>query len=81
MLPRLESPPRRSLSGKNACGYLFFIICDYAVQNANERRRMTGSYDLAADISQRCRKNEIDPTAWRVSARKWMEHKRMIVHP
>jgi hypothetical protein len=40
---------------------------------------MTGSYDLAVDISQRAGKNEIIRTAWRVSARKWMEHKRMIV--
>jgi hypothetical protein len=36
-------------------------------------------FNLAVDISRACRKNEIDPTAWRVSARKWMEHKRMIV--
>jgi hypothetical protein len=35
--------------------------------------------DLAVDISERAGKNEIDPTAWRVSARKWMEKKRMIV--
>jgi hypothetical protein len=41
---------------------------------------MTGSYDLAADISASVPvKMKSIRTAWRVSARKWMERKRMIV--
>lgn len=35
--------------------------------------------NLAVDISARSGKNEIDPTAWRVSARKWMEKHRLII--
>jgi hypothetical protein len=35
--------------------------------------------DLAVDLSARCGKNKIDPAAWRIAARKWMEKNRLIV--
>ena len=35
--------------------------------------------ELAVDLSAHCGKNEIDPAAWRIVARKWMENHRLIV--
>ncbi len=35
--------------------------------------------DLAVDISARCGKNNIDPPAFRIAPRKWMEKHRLIV--
>jgi hypothetical protein len=35
--------------------------------------------DLAMDLSVRCSKNKIDPGAWKIAARKWMEKHRLIV--
>lgn len=74
----LNHRPRRSLSGKNACRSYF---------NANgiqyNKRKRKEAYDwireLAVDISVKSGKNEICPTAWRVSARKWMEKHRLII--
>ena len=70
--------PRRSLSGKNACrGY--FSSSRLRCSKRQRKEVYDWIFDLAVDISTRSGKNEIDPTAWRVSARKWMERKRMIV--
>ena len=70
--------PRRSLSGKNACRSYFSTL---RLRCSIRQRKEVYDWiiNLAVDISERAGKNEIDPTAWRVSARKWMERKRMIV--
>lgn len=69
---------RRSLSGKNACR-TYFSISRLRCTKRQRKEAYDWIFDLAVDISARSGKNEIDPTAWRVSARKWMEKKRMIV--
>jgi hypothetical protein len=70
--------PRRSLSGNNACK-TYFSSSRLRCTKRQRKDAYDWIYDLAVDISARSGKNEIDPTAWRVSARKWMEKKRMIV--
>ncbi|BBO72983.1 hypothetical protein DSCW_21530 [Desulfosarcina widdelii] len=70
--------PRRSLSGKNACR-AYFSSSRLRCTKRQRKEAYDWIFDLALDISQRAGKNEIDPTAWRVSARKWMERKRMII--
>jgi hypothetical protein len=70
--------PRRSLSGKNACR-AYFSSSRLRCTKHQRKAAYDWIYDLAAYISQRAGMNEIDPTAWRVAARKWMEQKRMII--
>lgn len=74
----LNHRPRRSLSGKNACRSYFS-----SSRLRYSKRKRKEAYDwikeLAVDISARSGKNKIDPTAWRVSARKWMEKHRLII--
>jgi hypothetical protein len=74
----LNHHTRRSLSGKNACR-AYFSSSRLRFTKRQRREAYDWIYGLAVDISQRAGENEIDPTAWRVSARKWMERKRMIV--
>jgi hypothetical protein len=74
----LNHRPRRSLSGKNACR-TYFSESRLRCTKRQRKEAYEWIFDLAVDISARAGKNEIDPTAWRVSARKWMEKKRMIV--
>ena len=70
--------PRQSLSGENACRSYF----SSSRLRANKRKRkevFDWIQDLAVDISAKSGKDKISPTAWRVSARKWLEKNRMIV--
>jgi hypothetical protein len=70
--------PRRSLSGKNACRTYF---SSSRLRHTKRLRKEAHDwiFNLAVDISEHAGKNEINPTACRVSAKKWMEQKRMIV--
>jgi len=74
----LNHRPRRSLSGKNACRS-YFSSSRLRRTKRQRKEAYDWIFDLAVDISAHAGKNEIDPTAWRVAARKWMEKKRMIV--
>jgi hypothetical protein len=74
----LNHRTRRSLSGKNACR-AYFSSARLRYSNRQRKEAYDWIYNLAVDISEHAGKNEIDPTAWRVSARKWMERNRMIV--
>jgi len=67
----------RSLNGKNACrAYLGKSRIKY-----NKRKRKE-AYDwileLAFEISARSDKKRIDPSAWRIACRKWMEKNDLI---
>jgi hypothetical protein len=70
--------PRRSLSGKNAC-HTYFSSSRLRFTKRQRKVVYDWIYDLSVEISQHAGKNEIVPTAWRVSARKWMQQNRMIV--
>ena len=73
----LNHRPRRCLYGKNACRSYF----GSSRLRFNKRKRKEAYdwiSDLAVDISVRCGKNKIDPSAWRIAARKWMEKHRLI---
>ena len=74
----LNHRPRRSLSGKNACR-AYFSSSRLRYTKRQRKEAYDWIYNLAVEICERAGKNDIDPTAWRVSARKWMERKRMIV--
>ena len=74
----LNHRPRRILSGKNACR-TYFSSSRLRCTKRQRKEAYDWIFNLAVDISGHAGKNEIDPTAWRVSARKWMEQKRMIV--
>ena len=74
----LNHQRRRSLSGQNAC-LAYFSSSRLRYTKRQRKEVYDWIYNLAVDISGRAGKNEIDPTAWRVSARKWMERNRMIV--
>ena len=69
---------RRCLSGKNACRSCF---ASSRLRYTKCKRRQAYDWitDLAVDLSARCGKNKIDPGAWRIAARKWMEKHRLIV--
>jgi hypothetical protein len=74
----LNHRPRRSLFGKNACRKYFS-----SPRLRYDKRKRKEVYDwiknLAVDISLRSGKDKISLTAWRVSARKWMEKHRLII--
>ncbi len=74
----LNHRPRRCLSGKNACRSYFGSS---GVRYSKRKRKEVYDWisDLAVDLSARCGKNKIDPAAWRIAARKWMEKHRLIV--
>jgi hypothetical protein len=74
----LNHKARRSLFGKNACRIYFgsYRVC----YNKRKRKEVYDWItDLAVDLSARCGKNKIDPAAWRIAARKWMEKHRLII--
>ena len=74
----LNHKARRCLFGKNACRTYF----GSNRLNYNKRKRKEvydWITDLAVDLSARCGNNKIDPAAWRIAARKWMEKHRLIV--
>jgi hypothetical protein len=75
----LNHQSRRSLAGRNACQAYFG---DRRLRY-NKRRRKEEVYDwirdLAVEISERSGKRVIDPCAWRVVARKWMEKNDLII--
>lgn len=74
----LNRRPRRSLCGKNSCRSYF---CSSRLRYNKRKRKEAYNWirDLAVDISLRAGKNKIDSTAWRVSARKWMENHNLII--
>ena len=73
----LNHRPRRILSGKNSCRSFF---CTSRLKYNRRKRKEAYNWirDLAVDISQCTGKNKIDPAAWRVSARRWMENHNLI---
>lgn len=74
----LNHRPRRSLSGNNACRSYF----SSSRLKTNKRKRkevFDWIRDLAVDISASSGQDKINPTAWRVSARKWLEKHRLII--
>jgi len=74
----LNHKPRRILSENNACRAYF--VSDRLKYNKRERRQAYDWItDLALDLSVKSGKNAIDPTAWRISARKWMEKHQLII--
>jgi hypothetical protein len=74
----LNHHPRRSLCGKNACRTYFR---NDRLRFSKRERRQAWDWirDMAARISVTCKKSQIDPAAWRIAARKWMEKHRLIV--
>ena len=73
----LNHRPRRSLFGENSCRSYFN---DSRLRYGIRKRKEVYDWirDLAVDISLKSGQNKICPTAWRVSARKWMEKHRLI---
>lgn len=74
----LNHHPRRSLSGKNACRTYF---ASNRLRYTKRQRRQAWDWitDLAADISAKFSKRAIDPAAWRIAARKWLERHDLII--
>jgi hypothetical protein len=73
----LNHKPRRSLHGKNSCRS-YFRSSRLRYNKRKRKEAYNWIRDLAVDISASSGKNKIDPTAWRVSARKWMEKHKLI---
>jgi len=74
----MESPSTAQPVRKERLPHLFLIIAIIFYETSTKEVD-EWTYDLAVEISQRPDKNEIDPTAWRVLARKWMKQNRMNV--
>jgi hypothetical protein len=74
----LNHHPRRSLCGKNACRTYFN---NDRLRFSKRKRRQAWDWirDMAARISAKCKKSQIDPAAWRIAARKWLEEHRLII--
>jgi hypothetical protein len=74
----LNHKARRCLFGKNACRAYFGSV---RVRYNKRKRKEVYDWitDLAVDLSVRRGKNKIDPVAWRIAARKWMEKHRLII--
>ncbi len=73
----LNHRPRRCLFGKNACR-TYFGSARLRYSKRMRKEAYDWISDLAIDLSARCGKNRIDPGAWRIAARKWMEKHRLI---
>ena len=74
----LNHHPRRSLSGSNACRSYF--ASNRARYNKRQRRQAwEWIRDLAVDISAKFSKRAIDPSAWRIAARKWLQRHNLII--
>jgi hypothetical protein len=74
----LNHSPRRCLVGKNACR-CYFTSSRLRFNKRKRKEVYDWIIELAVDLSAHCGKNEIDPAAWRIAARKWMENHRLIV--
>lgn len=74
----LNHHPRRSLSGSNACRSYF---TSNRLRYTKRQRRQAWDWirDLAADISVKCSNLTIDPAAWRIAVRKWLERHNLII--
>jgi hypothetical protein len=74
----LNHHPRRSLSGKNACRTYF---ASNRLKYTKRQRRQAWDWitDLAVDISAKFSKRTIDPAAWRIAARKWLQRHNLII--
>jgi hypothetical protein len=74
----LNHHPRRSLSGNNACRSYF---SSNRLRYTKRQRRQAWDWirDLAVDISAKCSNNIIEPAAWRIAARKWLERHNLII--
>ncbi len=73
----LNHKPRRKLKGKNACQSYF--SGNRLRYNRRKRKEVFDWIrDLAFDISVKSGMDKIDPTAWRIACRKWMEKNGMI---
>lgn len=73
----LNHRPRRCLHGKNACRS-YFGSSPLCYNKRKRKEVFDWISDLAVDLSVRCGKNKIDPSAWRIAARKWMEKHQLI---
>ncbi len=69
---------RRSLCGENACR-TYFKGDRPRFSKCKRKQAWDWIRDMAARISVECKKSQIDPAAWRIAARKWMEQHRLIV--
>ena len=69
---------RRSLSGNNACR-TYFTSNRLRYSKRQRRRAWDWIRDLAAEISVRCSNISIEPAAWRIAARKWLERHNLII--
>jgi hypothetical protein len=74
----LNHHPRRSLSGKNACR-TYFVSNRARYTKRQRRQAWDWITDLAVDISARFSKRAIDPAAWRIAVRKWLERHDLII--
>lgn len=74
----LNHRPRRSLSGTNACR-AYFVSERFKYTKRERKQAYDWIMDLAIDLSVKIGKSAIDPAAWRISARKWMEKHRLII--
>ena len=74
----LNHHPRRSLCGQNACRTYFK---NDRPKFSKRKRKQAWDWirDMAARISVKCKMSQIDPAAWRIAARKWMEQHRLII--
>lgn len=74
----LNHHPRRSLSGRNACRTYF---SSDRLRYTKRKRKQAWDWirDLAVDLSVKCSNHAIDPAAWRIAARKWMERHNLII--
>ena len=74
----LNHHPRRSLSGRNACQSYF---ASNQLRYTKRQRRQAWDWitDLAVDMSAKFSKRAIDPAAWRIAARKWLERHNLII--
>lgn len=74
----LNHRARRSLSYKNACR-VYFGSSRLRYNKRKRKEAYEWITDLAVDLSVGSGKYKIDPTAWRIAARKWMEKHRLII--
>lgn len=74
----LNHHPRRSLSGSNACRSYF---ASNRLRYTKRQRRQAWDWirDLAAEISAKCSNIAIEPAAWLIAARKWLERHNLII--
>ena len=74
----LNHRPRRSLSGSNACRS-YFSSDRLRYTKCKRKQAWDWIRDLAVDLSAKCSNHAIDPAAWRIAARKWLERHNLII--